>query len=254
MKILVYPQNVQTNTLNLMNRLDEIGLTYLVDTEKLSLSWLKTNLDIGRLVDIDYKFWSLEDINNETCEISKLMCMLLPDSELSPQSWMNVRTSLMTNLEGFELVPIQKVVSQNEILHQQDLESGLINVEPKEYSLISLYEEDHDTMFYQVEKPFTDLPYTVVGIKYSDRWHLPFFSALFVVRSWGICAGDMDFLQQCWEHLKVPEHNYPPVLDAQSLVREHISMQEKDDSWRPLVYRKTIQEVIQMYKQNSWPT
>lgn len=45
----------------------------------------------------------------------------------------------------------------------------------------------------------------------------------------------------------------PGSLELERIVLEAIELSKTDESWRPLVYRKTIGEVIVMYNQNKWP-
>lgn len=120
-------------------------------------------------------------------------------------------------------------------------------IHEKSYKFTTRYVAEKDTMFYQVCKPFTDLPFTCVVFNYSDIGHRKFFSSLFTTASWGICSEDMDFLEQAWIHLGMPPDGY----DIEEIVKEQIKKCEQGEV-EPRVYRRTIDQVLETFEKRGF--
>ena len=67
---------------------------------------------------------------------------------------------------------------------------------PQHYELQMKHIKERDTMLIQVEKPYCDLPYTVVIHNYSEKGLKSFFTDLFISQSWGVARKDYEFLEQ----------------------------------------------------------
>ncbi len=111
------------------------------------------------------------------------------------------------------------------------------------------YEVDGDLAFFQVFKPYTDRPYTAVIRNYSRRGMLPFFTALYVSTSWGVCSNDHAFLQKLWTHLKM-DQAYGP-LNLEQRLKEDIEKctpgEGRVPEAEPEVYRLSIMDIKELW-------
>lgn len=53
----------------------------------------------------------------------------------------------------------------------------------------------------QIEKPFTDLTYSVVIRDFDKKGFVPLFTDIFVCQSWGVTNRDVAFLEKLWVYL-----------------------------------------------------
>lgn len=115
------------------------------------------------------------------------------------------------------------------------------------YELMMTPVPERDTMLIQVEKPFCDLPYTVVIHNFTEKGLLPFFTDLFVSQTWGISRKDIEFLHQVWKHWDM-EKEYGP-LDLEKRLHEATRRCFPDEGRvpepEPIVYRRPIENVLQ---------
>lgn len=92
-----------------------------------------------------------------------------------------------------------------------------------------------------VTKPFVDGAYTVVIRDFSERGLKPFFTDLFIVRSWGVSRYDVEFLKQLWTHLGFTE-----PFDLDQMLKEAteacIPSPTKVPEPEPTVYRKSLSD------------
>ena len=116
---------------------------------------------------------------------------------------------------------------------------------PSEYSLRTEYFGDGksvDMMLYEVIKPNTELPYTVVIYDYANNGDLKFFSSLFICHSWGVCRKDIEFLEQYWKFL-----GHTEKFDLDALLKHHTEecypSADKPLAAEPVVYRRTLEDV-----------
>jgi len=117
------------------------------------------------------------------------------------------------------------------------------------YDLKTHYIDEKDIMIYQVTKPNTDCPYTVVVRNYKQRGHTPFFSSLFVCSSWGVCCGDISFLHQVWTHLEQEGE-----FDLDRLLKEHTERCTPGNGTvesEPEVYRRSMFNVMTTIAQKN---
>lgn len=112
------------------------------------------------------------------------------------------------------------------------------------YALRTLPVEGRDAKFYELWKPHCDLPFTVMIQPYSQKGDKRFFSSLFACTSWGVARLDAEFLKHVWLDMGLPEE-----FNLQQLVKEHVEAclpGAECPEVEPLIYRKTIEEVMQM--------
>lgn len=98
---------------------------------------------------------------------------------------------------------------------------------------------EHDVMLYQVEKPFTDLPYTVIVEDYRREGHLPFFSSLYICDSWGVAINDEIFLKKVWKYLDMQGE-----CNLEQFVKSRVEGCIKYGLPEPKVYRRGIKEIV----------
>lgn len=118
------------------------------------------------------------------------------------------------------------------------------------YDLSTHYVSDRDVMLVQVEKPFCDLPYTVVIRNFNEKGYKSFFTDLFICDSWGVSRQDYAFLQQVWNHW-----NMQGKYDLDSMLQEatqrcypHEGVQPEAE---PEVYRRPIENVLETFQKRE---
>ena len=121
---------------------------------------------------------------------------------------------------------------------------------PDYYSFETHFDEEKDTMIYQIIKPFTDLPYTTITREFSRVGHTPFFTSLFICQSWGICKEDIAFLHQVWKNLKMGgEFNLDLLLKERTEKCYPSSGQAPEPE--PVVYRRSLLQVLQLLEKRK---
>lgn len=106
-----------------------------------------------------------------------------------------------------------------------------------------------DCMLIQITKPYTDRPYTAAIRNFSERGWLPFFTALFISSSWGVCSKDIAFLGHVWHALDM-QKKYGDINLEQRLkedVERCLPGEDSVPSSEPEVYRLTIMEVKELW-------
>lgn len=123
--------------------------------------------------------------------------------------------------------------------------------EPEEvlthYELRMEHIPNQDTVLIQVEKPYCDLPYTVVIRNYDEKGLKSFFTDLFIIQSWGICNQDIQFLKQVWTHWSMEGE-----FDIDQMLREATERcfprEGCQPDEEPEVYRKPIEDVLKTFR------
>lgn len=105
---------------------------------------------------------------------------------------------------------------------------------------------DDDTMYYEVWKPFTCLPYCTYVEKWSDVGHYPFFSNLYVNTTWGL-AWDNNFMIRLWGHLGMKGE-----CKLEEMVLDRIKSCQDGGEEEPRVYRMEIDETIETRKRRVY--
>ncbi len=113
----------------------------------------------------------------------------------------------------------------------------------KEYELKKHFDNMRDWMFYEVQRPFNEAPFTTIIKSYSKQGIEPFFGQLFVSKSWGILKSDLEFLEALWKF----EFNDRP-FDMTDILKKHADDLKpsagKLPKEYPDVFRKSIKELI----------
>ncbi len=119
-----------------------------------------------------------------------------------------------------------------------------------EYKYETLYIEKRDTMIYQINRPETVKPFTVVTTPFKLKGHEPFFTALFASNDWAanrldVCKYDIPFLEQVWKHLSMPGK-----FDIDKMLKEATEACYPSSITppvaEPVVYRHDIETVVRI--------
>ena len=104
-------------------------------------------------------------------------------------------------------------------------------------------DEERDMGFFQIDKPFTDRPYTTIIRSFKEQGYLPVFTSLYIDSSWGL-GPDNSFLAELWVHLGMNAST--GLFDLDSRINDHIRRCSPDNGVpeaEPEVYRISIEEL-----------
>jgi hypothetical protein len=141
---------------------------------------------------------------------------------------------------GRELVP--------RIQHQAPLQQPVFETKgPEDLSYTIETKVVNDTLFVQIEKPFCDLPYTVVVFNFSQVGYKTVFTDLFICESWGVSKKDFQFLEFLWGKWEMEgEYNLDAML--KEATEACYPGEKKEPVPEPRVYRKPIQAVLETFQ------
>ncbi len=112
------------------------------------------------------------------------------------------------------------------------------------YSVESIHIENQDICVIQVEKPFCDLPYTVVIHEYSKKGLKSFFTDLYSCYSWGVSTKDYVFLKNLWVNWAMEgEFNLDQML--LEATRRCFPDENGVIEAEPKVYRRPMKDVVE---------
>lgn len=244
--IIVFTNNPATpNQTKWINRLRADGYEPFVDAvHKSNTPWIKSNFlyehrfySIGSTID-DF---NSNDLDHEIVIEPDIAIAFDKDAQVPFEQWDKIFKyveSIAANEGGpadIDLV-LPKPCKEKEILPEPIL--------PKQNDFYDLETRlVEDTMFYQVTKPFTDLPYTTLTHNFSEKGHLPFFTSLFICQSWGVCKEDVAFLKKVWDDWMQGEFDLDKLLKERT--EECYPSPTKVPEPEPVVYRRTIDQVLQ---------
>lgn len=178
----------------------------------------------------------------ETVDMIEPLIALTMDSftKMNKKSWMVVHKFLKTVFEdGYpDMEEIEKIVPKVNPLPEKIILSKSIEPVPDQrtdYDFNFLLEDN--ICYCQIEKPYTDLPYTCVIRDFETTGFLPLFTDVYVCQSWGVTNLDHAFLKKLWEYL-----NMPGDLDLENRLKCEIELC-KQGKPEPEVYRLDISGV-----------
>lgn len=117
-----------------------------------------------------------------------------------------------------------------------------------EYMFEHFIDKEKDMCYCQIDKPFTDRPYTCVIEKFSEEDFLPMFTAFYICQSWGVAAQDNIFLAHIWKHLDMKTKFGD--LDLEKRLQKNI-LECSNGKPEPRVYREKIKDVIKLFEEKS---
>jgi hypothetical protein len=104
-----------------------------------------------------------------------------------------------------------------------------------------------DVSLFQIDKPFTDLPYTLVIRDFSKVGYLPLFSGFYIEMSWGVSPKDDQYLRFLWEKLGMTGECDLEKMQKERALRCYPGKGQVPES-QPEVYRKSIDQVLAMFQ------
>jgi hypothetical protein len=248
MKIFIYITGQDpVEVAALCNRLDEAGIAFFVDEAKPSPAWWTRTLNDNCCVfDRNFNYYN---VKFPEAFIPFVLCAA--DNNETPD-WPALRVQLMENPEGIQAPEIQRVSLKRS--GEDDIHPDLSTPFKKSKDVLHYkfgtqthQTSTHDYMLYEVVKPGSCHTYCVAVKDYNIRGHLPFFSSLFALNSWGT-AQDIDFLAYTWEMLQMIGK-----FDLDVVVKDAIELAKNDNDYHPRVYFNTVPELIKLYNKNGWP-
>lgn len=69
------------------------------------------------------------------------------------------------------------------------------------YDFREYHLKDRNVALFEITKPFTDLPYTLVLRDFDHTGYLPLFSGFYIEMSWGVSPKDDEYLRFLWKKL-----------------------------------------------------
>ena len=105
-------------------------------------------------------------------------------------------------------------------------------------------DKEKDLCFCQIDKPFTDKPYTCVIEEFSKHDFLPMFTSFYICSSWGVCAKDHIFLAHLWKHLDMTKQF--GSFDLEKRLQQRIKDCEAGKP-EPRIYREPISKVKELF-------
>lgn len=106
----------------------------------------------------------------------------------------------------------------------------------------------NDTLFVQIEKPYCELPYTVVIFDFSKHGYIPVFTDLFICASWGVSKKDIAFLAYLWKLWNMPGEFDLPLLLENATKACYPNEEGNPGRPEPTVYRKPIAAVLNTFQ------
>lgn len=140
----------------------------------------------------------------------------------------------------YELVPKTPLAEKITIAPKKDVVK-----QNNEYMFEHYIDKEKDLCFCQIEKPFTDKPYTCVIENFSTEDFVPMFTAFYICQSWGVTSKDHVFLAHLWKYLEMGEKYGKLDLEKRLIKNIEECKAGKDE---PRVYREYIKNVIELFK------
>lgn len=149
-----------------------------------------------------------------------------PNQEIIDRMYELVPAALIA--EKLTVAPLKDVVKQN-----------------NEYMFSHWISTEKDICICQVDKPFTDKPFTCVIEEFSKNDFLPLFTAYYICSSWGVAPKDSIFLVHLWNHLDM-RAKYGQI-DLEQRLKKNIEDCQAGKP-EPRVYRENIEHVKALFK------
>lgn len=264
-KLLVFINNKKPTPIQevLLKKLFELGFSPMVDSIHTdSYTWFKNNVKpvshkLFSFEEDAVLFYEVDELDPKMIFVPEFLIYFNQDSEIPISHWVCIRfwlqyilfdNSVETDfvLRGQELmVPPTTSVSNS-------IDVPMTKTGNDYYSFKKEWIKVDDIMLYEVQKPFTDLPYTSVLRNFSLKGVRPFFTSLYVCSSWGVSRHDLVFLKELWVHefnLDIEEFNIDLMLkEATEACYPQPGMIPELE---PEVYRRDIEHVKQVLQEQK---
>ncbi len=259
MQIIVYIDPVatskQTNILNVLNK----KYTPMVDSiNGRNIDYLKKNYGPNTRFFFLSDFLSHHTVKELDFYAPDFSIVFNDDETITGKDWIcierYIESLFYSQYECDELITVNanKLLKANQIIqpikpNDDGTYLGGIDIgnTSEHYQVQSKHLQNIDTCVIQVEKPFCDLPYTLVIRDYAKRGLKPFFTGLYICESWGISRRDTEFLALLWD-----QWNMDGKFDLDTMLKEAVakcypSTEEPFVDAEPEVYRRSLDQVME---------
>lgn len=242
---------------DIVKRFVELGYTPLVDAlHKKTHSWFANNVKNTphKLFTFERQnvyFYEVHDLHVDMDFTPHIMIHWNEDYEIEEEKWRWIREWLVYkfytcyDFMDYMTEDIEKAekLMQKPMLQTKALQAEIVEKHQDCYSFKTHYVEDKDAMLYEIRKPNTDLPYTSVIRKYTERGHRAFFPTLYICQSWGVSRYDLPFLSYIWKQLELPGDFDMDVMLKEATEKCYPSSTGIPEP-EPEVYRRNIEDVL----------
>lgn len=211
----------------------------------------------GKFFALDVDEWIMYDL--ETVDLIPPSFVITFDvgTKVKKDEWLTILKWIKVIFDGQEDYDLYEAVKKliPQYVNCPEKITMSKQIEPKteeermDYRFRYVEDLDFDRCLFEVIKPHTDKPYTAVVRNFKERGFLPFFTALYVCSSWGVCSHDHVFLERLWTHLNMSV-KYGP-LDLENRLKTDIEKCLPREGYvpepEPEVYRMEIEEVKAMW-------
>lgn len=252
MQIIVYidpnPTTKQTNILNVLNK----RYTPMVDAVNgRNMQYLKKNYGKNSRFFFLSEFLSHNTVDELDFFAPDFSIAFNDDEIITDKDWICVErfveSLFFSQFECDELITenANRLLKANQKIIPQETINQTTQDQNEHYQVSSKVIEKIDTCLIQVEKPFCDLPYTIVIRDYKKRGLVPFFTGLFICPSWGVSKKDVEFLAVLWK-----QWNMPGEFDLENMLKEAVakcypSQESQFVDAEPEVYRRSLNQVLE---------
>lgn len=256
----IYVYGNDAITVSLMKRFEDAGFHPLSDTTN-NYNWKLNHFKANhKFFQIDYasmKIKKMCDIKNcgeyETFHFAIAFKEFLDVSEelwLKILEWVACIVLESPTSETFTEINMMMERPYREVFADLEKEDEEFVTYPDCYGYRGKYLQDRDCYIYEITKPFTDLPYTTITYKFSEKGHEPFFTALFICSSWGVANSDIQFLLKMWDYLEMEgECNLQEMY--KNRVEKCYPSSTNAPEPEPIVYRRPMETVMELFQEKE---
>lgn len=179
------------------------------------------------------------------------------DKQISKKEWRDIFLFFRNLLDEIpDAKYFEKIKHLIDVQTKCTLKSSTPQIEEAKYDHQYIFnmdlDEEKNIGFFEIQKPFTDRPYTTIIRNFKERGFLPLFTSLYIDSTWGL-AMDNNFLKQLWVHLGL--NAKIGLLDLEKEVKDHISRCSPENGIpeaEPEVYRMNILNLkIELEQRNN---
>lgn len=173
--------------------------------------------------------------------------------EVSARDWVCIERYIESLFVPSIRHPEHVIQKANELLdqyfiEQKSLDDPEVEAKPDQaYELRLEHVPDQDCVLIQVDKPYCDLPYTVVIRNYGEKGLKSFFTDLFIIQSWGVSRQDIAFLKHAWDHFEM-EGDFDLDFMLLEATKRCFPSEGCQPDEEPEVYRRPIEEVLKTFR------
>lgn len=245
--IYVFTQN--GDVLDLVNFLDQSELAYLVDSKHGDdIPWMRENLLNPHLmiykIGDRYLFGTVDQMDKDS---RPLFIVTFNNGDIVEEDMFECIFEFFkwggVGDIGFGAAKrAQDYLIKTKKCYHEAVEEESFEIVKDYYDLEMKYIENADIMIYQLDKPNTDRPYTVVQPNYKTLGHFPFFSSLFIDPSFGLAQADCNYLGYLWQRLE---------MNGQFDLEKIVIDRTKDGNPEPILHREPIEAVIKIIESGA---